>query len=231
MNIFSVDGECDGPLGLPGRIFSPKLLEWTPNVQYYSRKEYLRLTHAKHYIAQGSLAFPVFEPSGRTSVGVLELIVNSQTINYAPEVDKVCKALEAVNLRTLGILDYPKIQICNEGRQNAFAEILEALIEECETYKLPPAQTWILRRHRSALAYGGVWKNSSSSFDGRCMEQVYMSNFATAFYVVDVDVWGFYEACAEYHLQRGQGVTGRAFSSLGMYFCGDIAQSAKLSTL
>ncbi|GMH15503.1 hypothetical protein Nepgr_017344 [Nepenthes gracilis] len=39
MNMFSVDGECDGPLGLPGRVFSQKLLEWTPNVQYYSSKE------------------------------------------------------------------------------------------------------------------------------------------------------------------------------------------------
>ncbi|PHT97657.1 hypothetical protein BC332_33415 [Capsicum chinense] len=54
--------------------------------------------------------------------------MTSQKINYAPEVDKVCKALE----------------ICNEGRQNASVEILEILTAVYETYKLPLAQTWVL---------------------------------------------------------------------------------------
>ncbi|GMH09317.1 hypothetical protein Nepgr_011158 [Nepenthes gracilis] len=225
--MFSVDGESDGPLGLPGRVFSQKLLEWTPNVQYYSSKEYPRLNHAKHYNVRGSLALPVFEPSGQSCVGVLEIIMNSQKINYAPEVDKVCKALEAVNLKSSEILDHSKIQICNEGRQNALAEILEVLIEVCETYKLPLAQTWVPCRHRSVLAYGGGRKKSCSSFDGSCMEQVCMSISDAAFYVVDADMWGFHEACAEHHLQKGQGVAGRAFSSLGMCFCGDIAHFCK----
>ncbi|GMH31367.1 hypothetical protein Nepgr_033210 [Nepenthes gracilis] len=170
--MFSVDGECDGPLGLPGRIFSQKLLEGTPNVQYYSNKEYPRLNHAKHYNVQGSLT-------------------------------------------------------CNEGHQNALAEILEALTEVCETYKFPLAQTRVLCRHRSVLAYGGGRKKSCSSFDGSCMEQVCMSISTAGFYVVDIDMWGFHEACAEYHLQRGQGVAGRTFSSLGMCFCGDIAHFCK----
>lgn len=96
--VFSVDGETDGDLGLPGRVFWQKLPEWTPNVQYYSRKEYPRLNHALHYNVRGTLALPVFEPSGQTCVGVLELIMTSQKINYAPEVDKVCKALEVGSL-------------------------------------------------------------------------------------------------------------------------------------
>ena len=94
MYMFSVDGETDGDLGLPGRVFRQKLPEWTPNVQYYSSKEYTRLNHALHYNVRGTLALPVFEPSGQNCVGVLELIMTSQKINYAPEVDKVCKALE-----------------------------------------------------------------------------------------------------------------------------------------
>lgn len=91
---FSVDGESDGELGLPGRVFRQKLPEWTPNVQYYSSKEYSRLDHALHYNVRGTVALPVFEPSGQSCVGVVELIMTSQKINYAPEVDKVCKALE-----------------------------------------------------------------------------------------------------------------------------------------
>lgn len=94
MYMFSVDSENDGELGLPGRVFRQKLPEWSPNVQYYTSKEYSRLSHALHYDVRGTLALPVFEPSGQYCVGVLELIMTSQKINYAPEVDKVCKALE-----------------------------------------------------------------------------------------------------------------------------------------
>ena len=94
MYMFTVDGEINGTLGLPGRVFRQKLPEWTPNVQYYSSKEYSRVDYAKHYNVRGTLALPVFEPSGQSCVGVLELIMTSEKINYAPEVDKVCKALE-----------------------------------------------------------------------------------------------------------------------------------------
>lgn len=94
MYMFSLDGENDEILGLPGRVFQQKLPEWTPNVQYYSSKEYSRLNHAQHYNVCGTLALPVFEPPGQSCVAVLELILTSQKINYAPEVDKVCKALE-----------------------------------------------------------------------------------------------------------------------------------------
>ncbi|GAB4857635.1 hypothetical protein Ancab_015541 [Ancistrocladus abbreviatus] len=246
MYMFAADEEGDGTLGLPGRVFRQKLPEWTPNVQYYSSREYPRVNHAKHCNVQGSLALPVFEPSGQSCLGVLELIMTSQKINYAPEVDKVCKALEhesvnlhavflvavlaflqAVNLKSSEILDHPDILFCNEGRQNALAEILEVLTEVCETYNLPLAQTWVPCRHRSVLAYGGGQKKSCSSFDGSCMGQVCMSTTDVAFYVVDAHLWGFREACAEHHLQKGQGVAGRAFSSRGMCFSRDITKFCK----
>lgn len=92
--MFSLDSERDGELGLPGRVFRKKLPEWTPNVQYYSSKEFSRLGHALNYNVQGTLALPVFEPSRQLCVGVVELIMTSPKINYAPEVEKVCKALE-----------------------------------------------------------------------------------------------------------------------------------------
>ncbi|XP_060206815.1 protein NLP6-like isoform X1 [Lycium barbarum] len=227
MYMFSVDGETDGVLGLPGRVYRKKLPEWTPNVQYYSSKEFPRLSHALHYNVRGTLALPVFEPSGQSCVGVLELIMTSQKINYAPEVDKVCKALEAVNLKSSEILDYPNHQICNEGRQNALVEILEILTAVCETYKLPLAQTWVPCRHRSVLADGGGFKKSCSSFDGSCMGQVCMSTTDVAFYVVDAHMWGFRDACAEHHLQKGQGVAGRAYASQKSCFCEDIGQFCK----
>ncbi|OWM85196.1 hypothetical protein CDL15_Pgr027983 [Punica granatum] len=233
MYIFSVDSDNDGELGLPGRVFRQKLPEWTPNVQYYSRKEYSRLNHALHCDVRGTLALPVFEPSGQSCVGVLELIMTSQKINYAPEVDKVCKALEAVNLKSSEILDHSNtqvgsiIQICNEGRHVALVEILEILTVLCETHKLPLAQTWVPCRHRSVLADGGGLKKSCSSFDGSCMGQVCMSTTDVAYYVVDAQIWGFREACAEHHLQKGQGVAGRAFLSRSSCFCKDITKFCK----
>ena len=91
--LFSVDGESDGALGLPARVFRHKLPEWTPNVHYYPSREYPRLEHALHYNVRGTLALPVFEPSGQSCVGVLELVMTSQKINYAPKLDKICKSL------------------------------------------------------------------------------------------------------------------------------------------
>ncbi|KFK32160.1 hypothetical protein AALP_AA6G205600 [Arabis alpina] len=225
--MFNVDSERDGELGLPGRVFRKKLPEWTPNVQYYSSKEFSRLGHALHYNVQGTLALPVFEPTRQLCVGVVELIMTSPKINYAPEVEKVCKALEAVNLKTSEILNPETTQICNEGRQNALAEILEILTVVCETYKLPLAQTWVPCRHRSVLAFGGGFKKSCSSFDGSCMGKVCMSTSDLAVYVVDAHVWGFRDACAEHHLQKGQGVAGRAFMSGNLCFCRDVTQFCK----
>lgn len=103
MYMFSVDGDSEGDQGLPGRVFRQKMPEWTPDVQFYSPEEYPRLNHARHYDVRGSLALPVFEPSGQSCVGVVELIMTSRKINYAPEVDKVCKALEVCNLSYLTI--------------------------------------------------------------------------------------------------------------------------------
>ena len=118
-------------------------------------------------------------------------------------------------------------QICNEGRQNALAEILEILTVVCETYKLPLAQTWVPCRHRSVLAFGGGFKKSCSSFDGSCMGKVCMSTSDLAVYVVDAHVWGFRDACAEHHLQKGQGVAGRAFLSGNLCFSRDVTRFCK----
>ncbi|KAI3950298.1 hypothetical protein MKX01_016946 [Papaver californicum] len=227
MYIFSLDGESDRDLGLPGRVFRQKLPEWTPNVQYYSNNEYQRLNHALSYNVRGTLALPVFETSGKSCIGVIELITTSHKVNYAPEVDKVCKALEAVNLKTSEIMDSPSVQICNEGRQNALAEILEILTVVCETHKLPMAQTWIPCRHRSIIAHGGGVQKSCTSFDGSCMGQICMSTTDVAFYVIDPHMWGFRDACSEHHLQNGQGVAGRAFLSLGSCFSRDITKFSK----
>ncbi|XP_008806288.2 protein NLP3 [Phoenix dactylifera] len=225
--IFSVDEDSGGYLGLPGRVYRYRLPEWTPSVQYYSSKEYLRLAHALNYNVQGTLALPVFEPSDQSCVGVVELVMTSQKINYSHEVDIVCKALQTVNLKSSEILDHPNIQISNEGRQAALAEILEILTVVCEAQKLPLAQTWVPCKHGTILTHGGGLKKNCSSFDGSCMGQVCMSATDIAFYVIDAHMWGFREACVEHHLQIGQGVAGRAFALRRPCFAEDVAKFCK----
>lgn len=221
-------GHSHALLGLPGRVFRRKLPEWTPNVQYYSMSEYPRVTHAQHYNVRGTVALPVFEPRGQSCVGVVELIMTAQKINYAPEVDKVCRALQAVNLRSSEILDHPQVQICNEGRQSALAEILAVLTAVCEAHKFPLAQTWVPCRHRNIITTGGGKKKNCVSFDGSCMGQVCMSTINSAFYVIDADMWGFRDACTEHHLQKGQGLPGRAFASNQPCFSNDISSFSKM---
>ncbi|XP_009393072.2 protein NLP3 [Musa acuminata AAA Group] len=227
MYIFSVDEDDDADMGLPGRVFTKRMPEWTPNVQYYSSKEYQRLNHALLHNVQGTLALPVFEPSGHSCIGVVEIVMTSQKVNYAYEVDKVCKALEAVNLKSSEILDHPNVVIANDGRQAALAEILEILTVVCEAEKLPLAQTWVPCRHRTVLAHGGGLKKICSSFDGSCAGQVCMSTTDVAFYIIDAHLWGFREACVEHHLQKGQGVAGRAFALRRACFSRDITEYCK----
>ncbi|KAG8045484.1 hypothetical protein GUJ93_ZPchr0008g11524 [Zizania palustris] len=266
MYVFSVDGDNAGELGLPGRVYKQKVPEWTPNVQYYSNTEYPRLNHAISYNVHGTVALPVFDPSVQSCIAVVELIMTSKKINYASEVDKVCKALEVilfvaccitwiphghadgtgwicsisfvyiiffcymqtVNLKSTEILDHPNVQICNEGRQSALVEILEILTVTCEEHNLPLAQTWVPCKYRSVLAHGGGVKKSCLSFDGSCMEEVCMSTSDVAFHVIDAHMWGFRDACVEHHLQKGQGVSGKAFIYRRPCFSKDISQFCKM---
>ncbi|KAF2551801.1 hypothetical protein F2Q68_00037368 [Brassica cretica] len=140
---------------------------------------------------------------------------------------KIWSFWQAVNLKSSEILDHQTTQICNESRQNALAEILEVLTVVCETHNLPLAQTWVPCQHGSVLANGGGLKKNCTSFDGSCMGQVCMSTTDMACYVVDAHVWGFRDACLEHHLQKGQGVAGRAFLNGGSCFCRDITKFCK----
>lgn len=224
---FSVDGENVHDLGLPGRVYKQRVPEWTPSVQYYSSFEYPRLNHAINHNVHGTVALPVFDPSMKSCIGVVELIMTSKKVNYASEVDKVCKALEAVNLKSTKIVEHPCVQICNESRQVALVEILEILTVVCEEFKLPLGQTWVPCKYQSLLAHGGV-KRSCLSFGGSCMEEVCISTSDVAFHIIDARMWGFRDACVAHHLQKGQGVSGKAFISGRPCFSKDVSRFSKM---
>ncbi|KAJ4714511.1 protein NLP6-like isoform X1 [Melia azedarach] len=202
--------------------FLAKSPEWSPNVQYYSSKEYSRLDHSLDCNIRGTIVLPVFDSSGQSCIGVIELIVTTQKINYAPEVDRISKALQAVDLKSADITNHrSSTQFGNRYHQSALDEILELLSIVCETHKLPLAQTWAPCGDRKAGA--------CTSIDVSCNmgTQVCISTSDVAFYVIDSFMWGFREACVEHHLRNGQGVAGRAFFSRSSCFCKDITQFCK----
>lgn len=91
---FPADMESKESAGLPGRVFLGKLPEWTPDVRFFRSEEYPRIDHARLCDVRGSMAVPVFERGSGTCLGVVEMVTTSSKINYRPDLEIVCKALE-----------------------------------------------------------------------------------------------------------------------------------------
>ncbi|CAN1196825.1 Protein NLP5 [Linum perenne] len=112
---FQADLRSKEFLGLPGRVFLAKFPEWTPDVRYFKPEEYPRKCFAAQYSISGSLAFPVFERGVGACLGVVEVITMTRDIEYRPELERVCKALEAVDLRSSEDFVPPSVkEFCEE---------------------------------------------------------------------------------------------------------------------
>lgn len=86
-------GSCPG---LPGRVFSSRIPEWTSNVTYYKEAEYLRVQYAVDHEVRGSIALPVLEDDGHDTLcrAVLELVTVKEKQNFDLETSRVCQALQ-----------------------------------------------------------------------------------------------------------------------------------------
>ncbi|KAI3446346.1 hypothetical protein Pfo_003011 [Paulownia fortunei] len=214
---FAVDEDSKEFAGLPGRVFLKKLPEWTPDVRFFKREEYPRVNYAQQYDVRGSLALPVFEQGSGNCLGVVEIVTTSQKVNYRPELENVCKALEAVDLRSSDIPSPPNVEDCNESYQAALMEIRNVLICVCDTHKLPLAQTWAPCIQQSK----GGRRHSDENYT-HCV-----STIDSACYVADEQVSGFHEACSEHHLLKGEGIAGKAFLTNQPCFSEDITSFSK----
>ncbi|KAH1207609.1 Protein NLP8 [Glycine max] len=102
---FSTEGKSGCFLGLPGRVFTSKVPEWTSNVGYYSMSEYLRFEHAINHKVRGSIAIPIFDlHSEFPCCAVLELVTTKEKPDFDRELEIVRHALQLVNLRTVKTL-------------------------------------------------------------------------------------------------------------------------------
>ncbi|KFK25706.1 hypothetical protein AALP_AA8G148800 [Arabis alpina] len=91
---------------------------------YYKRDEYLRRKHAIDNEVCGSIAIPILEASGTSCRAVMELVTSKEKPNFDMEMNSVCRALQAVNLRTSAI---PRPQYLSSNQRDALAEIQDVL--------------------------------------------------------------------------------------------------------
>ncbi|XP_021801287.1 protein NLP8-like isoform X1 [Prunus avium] len=218
---FSAEEKQGSVLGLPGRVFVSKVPEWTSNVSYYNKAEYLRVDHAVNHQVRGSIALPVFNfDSEMSCCAVLELVSTKEKPNFDAEMEIVCNALQAVNLRTTVP---PRLlpQCLSMNQRAALAEITDVLRAVCHAHILPLALTWIpccysegdgdeIRRVR---VRGGITNSNEKSI--LCIEE-------TACYVNDRTMQGFVHACVEHHLEEGEGIAGKALQSNHPFFLHDV---------
>ncbi|XP_021827542.1 protein NLP4-like isoform X4 [Prunus avium] len=203
--------------GLPGRVFSGQVPEWTPDVRFFRSDEYPRVDYAQRYDVRGTLALPIFEQGSRTCLGVIEVVTTTQKTKYQLELESVCKALEDVDLQSSRNWRTQNIKGCVKPYQAALPEIQEVLKSACETHKLPLAQTWV-----SCIQQG---KDGCRHSDDNYIHCV--STLDHAFHVTDPYIEDFHEACSEHHLLKGQGIVGKAFMTNQPCFSDDITSCVK----
>ncbi|XP_042015850.1 protein NLP2-like [Salvia splendens] len=214
---FVADESCTEFVGLLGRVFLHRLPEWTPDVRFFRREEYPRVTHAQECNVGGSLALPVLEHGSGICLGVLEIVTTHQKLDFHPELQNVCKALEAVDLKSSNILSPYNIVEHDDSYQATLAEIRNAMKFACNAYKMPLAQVWASCLHQRR----GGCRHSDENYV-HCV-----STIDSACYVADARVNRFHEACSHHHLLKGQGVAGKAFLTNQSCFAEDITAFSK----
>ncbi|KAL1188503.1 Protein NLP1 [Cardamine amara subsp. amara] len=208
-------------VGLPGRVFLQKLPEWTPDVRFFRREEYPRIKEAQKCDVRGSLALPVFERGSGICLGVVEIVTTTQKMNYRQELKKICKALEAVDLRSSSNLNTPSsefLQVYSDFYCAVLPEISDFLTSVCRSYDLPLALSW------APCARQGK-KDGSRHTDENFSECV--STIDSARFVLDEQSNNFWEACSEHHLLQGEGIVGRAFKATKLFFVPDVTTFSK----
>lgn len=92
---FSAEGKAGSCPGLPGRVFTSHVPEWTSNVGYYNKTEYSRLEHAINHEVRGSIALPISDPDSKVPCSaVLELVTTKEKSNFDRELEIVSQALQ-----------------------------------------------------------------------------------------------------------------------------------------
>ncbi|CAL5437829.1 unnamed protein product [Camellia sinensis] len=141
---FYIDRESsDEQLGVPGRAFKQGFPEFSPNVEYYSIKEYPLRHHALRCQLKQSWAAPVFDPSAHLCVGVLEMVSTRPSKEFRLHDYFDCLLLVAY-LREVGLessISHAESDL-NVRQSQALDEINKVLKVVRGVHDLPLAQVW-----------------------------------------------------------------------------------------
>ncbi|KAH6809226.1 hypothetical protein C2S51_027009 [Perilla frutescens var. frutescens] len=215
---FAAELGTNSLLGLPGRVFTSKVPEWTSNVMYYNEAEYLRVHHAVDHDIHGSIALPVFEDNlhGRSCCAVLELVTVEEKPNFDLEMENIYHALEAVDLSG-GRPPWLSPQDLSSNQNTALFEIRDILCAICRAHQLPLALTWIGYSYTKNVDHNEHVKerNITPEIPILCLEK-------TACYWNDTDMEEFVHACADHFFEEGKCLVGKALQSNKPLFYPDI---------
>ncbi|GJN30190.1 hypothetical protein PR202_gb18478 [Eleusine coracana subsp. coracana] len=253
---FSADESSRAELGLPGRVFVGRVPEWTPDVRYFSTEEYPRVRHAQYFDIRGSVALPIFEPRTRVCLGVVELVMTTQKINYNAEIENICSALKVECPLSAALFRFPFLHSATLCRLYVVLLLTYSVHENWQEVDLRttdvssaplakvvdtsyravlPEIVDVLRtvceRHELPLAQAWIPCICQAKSGTRHTDEKFkycVSTVDEACYVRDPDVRGFHQACSEHHLFRGEGVVGRAFGTNEPCFSPDITAYSKV---
>lgn len=188
---FAAEYDSTELIGLPSGVFLKKFPTCTPDLGFVAEGNDPRGIYAQKLNLCGCLNLPVFELDGGTCLGVIEIVTVSKKVNFRDELDNICKALEAVDLRSSEFLIQSKQKEISERYDAVLAEIQDVLRTICNTLKLPLAQTW-------------------GPCEGRPHQPVStISVIESASYVYDPEILGFFEATSNQKLVPGEGLITR----------------------
>ncbi|KAM0050266.1 putative transcription factor Nin-like family [Helianthus debilis subsp. tardiflorus] len=190
---FAAEYDSTEMIGLPAVVYLNKFPTCATDLRLVAQGSDPRAIYAQKLNLYGCLNLPVFDLDGETCLGVIEAVTTSQKVNFHDQLQNICKALEAVDLRTSEFLIHPKLKDFSEPYEVALAEIRDVLRCICNTLKLPLAQTW------------GGCKSGSGHPDTT------ISIIESACYVFDPRVLGFFEACSALQLVPGEALEARMF--------------------
>ncbi|KAJ6346500.1 hypothetical protein OIU78_009015 [Salix suchowensis] len=215
---FQAEDDPKSSVGFPGRVFLEKLPEWTPDVRLFRREEYPHTDHAVQHNIRGSLALPLFKQgSDQTCLGIVEIATTIQKISYRPELQDICKALQAVHLRSSEDFCSPGVETCKRSIQVAVPEMSDIVKSVCKTHRLPLALTWALCSRQGKSGHQQLPERFSSC----------ISTVDSACFLADRDFSGFHAASFEQYLFLEQGIVGRAFTTQKQCFSNDITSYSK----
>ncbi|PWA91151.1 NIN-like protein [Artemisia annua] len=235
--VYLVDKDhAEEDISPPARVFRRGLPEWTSDLNNYKPKDFPQQDTAIRCNLHGYLSLPVFDSTTSLCIGVIELLMSSKITDFAFEVQQVHKALkphliiphvilvilQTQSLTSPQVSDFTTPNAPNEQRLIELDIVHGILKSVCDSHNLPLAQTWAVSPSTSFVSHDNIIDKTCSSFSTKCIGKVCMSTASLPFYVRDLRVWPFREACKTQHLDKSRSFVGKALLARGTSYCKDV---------